>query len=79
MRRHVISASLLLLGAGLLAGCGQKGPLFLPPTKPVAPQPAASTPPPAPAVAAPATSTAPSVLSTPAPAGVTFPSPARSG
>jgi predicted small lipoprotein YifL len=44
MRRHLASASLLLLGAGLLAGCGQKGPLFLPPPKPVTPPPASSTP-----------------------------------
>ena len=54
MRRRVITASLLLLGTGLLAGCGQKGPLFLPPTKPATPQPASSTQQPAPAISAPA-------------------------
>jgi len=54
MRRHVITASLLLLGAGLLAGCGQKGPLFLPPTKPATPPPASSAQQPAPASSAPA-------------------------
>ncbi|MGH8113338.1 MAG: LPS translocon maturation chaperone LptM [Rhodanobacteraceae bacterium] len=40
MRRHAVSASLLLLGFGLLAGCGQKGPLTLPP-KPGTTAPAA--------------------------------------
>ncbi|TAM93732.1 MAG: hypothetical protein EPN40_12990 [Rhodanobacteraceae bacterium] len=40
MRRHVVYGSLLLLGFGLLAGCGQKGPLFLP-TKPATPASAA--------------------------------------
>ncbi|TAN02888.1 MAG: hypothetical protein EPN36_15380 [Rhodanobacteraceae bacterium] len=54
MRHHVVSASLLLLGFGLLAGCGQKGPLYLP-TKPVAPAAAASTPAPAATAAKPAT------------------------
>lgn len=52
-RRIVVSASLLLLGTGLLAGCGQKGPLFLP-IKPAAPA-SAMTSSPAPT---PATSTA---------------------
>lgn len=41
MRRHAISASLLLLGFGLLAGCGQKGPLTLP-TKPGTTAPASA-------------------------------------
>lgn len=49
-RRIVVSASLLLLGTGLLAGCGQKGPLFLP-TKPAAPA-SATTSSPAPATSA---------------------------
>ncbi|MGH8118086.1 MAG: LPS translocon maturation chaperone LptM [Rhodanobacteraceae bacterium] len=40
MRRHAVSASFLLLGFGLLAGCGQKGPLTLPP-KPGTSAPAA--------------------------------------
>ncbi|MBS0383229.1 MAG: lipoprotein [Proteobacteria bacterium] len=35
--------SSLLLGVGLLAGCGQKGPLVLPPPKPVVTPPSAST------------------------------------
>lgn len=43
MRRHILCTSVLLLGASLLAGCGQKGPLVLPPTKPVMTQPAAAT------------------------------------
>jgi predicted small lipoprotein YifL len=75
MRRHGLSASLLLFGAGLLAGCGQKGPLFLP--KPVAPAPPASTAAPASSVPAPAASVAPA---SPAPAaGATSLAPARSG
>lgn len=52
MRRHVVSASLLLLGIGLLAGCGQKGPLYLP-TRPAAP--ATSAPATAASAARPAT------------------------
>jgi predicted small lipoprotein YifL len=47
-RRIVISALLLLCGAALLAGCGQKGPLFLP-ARGAIPATAASSPP-APAV-----------------------------
>jgi len=53
--RHHIAPTLLLLSIGLLAGCGQKGPLFLP-AKPVAPAsastsaPALSTAKPAPAM-----------------------------
>jgi predicted small lipoprotein YifL len=42
MRRSMISAALLLV-FGLLAGCGQKGPLYLP-TKAAAPTPASSAP-----------------------------------
>jgi predicted small lipoprotein YifL len=40
----VVSALLLLCGAVLLAGCGQKGPLFLP-TKSAVPASAASAQP----------------------------------
>jgi predicted small lipoprotein YifL len=43
MRHRYFAAPLLLLGFGLLAGCGQKGPLYLP-TKAAAPASAASTP-----------------------------------
>jgi len=43
-RRIVVSALLLLCGAALLAGCGQKGPLFLP-TKSAVPASASSVPP----------------------------------
>lgn len=52
MRRRFVLASLSLLAAAALAGCGQKGPLTLPPTKPAvkAPASAASTVTPAPAV-----------------------------
>ena len=76
MRRQMAFGSLLLFGAGLLAGCGQKGPLILPPTKPVARTPAATAPSNAPAssVAAPA---AP-MMPMPA-ASVTPPAPSRSG
>lgn len=42
------------LFAGLLAACGQKGALFLPPPPPAMPAPAADAPQPAPA-ASPAT------------------------
>jgi len=42
MRRHILSAALLLV-VGLLAGCGQKGPLYLP-TRAAAPASASSTP-----------------------------------
>ncbi|HJR13732.1 MAG TPA: lipoprotein [Rhodanobacteraceae bacterium] len=55
-RRVVISASLLLLGTGLLAGCGQKGPLFLP-TKPATAASASSVPAPAASAATPAPAT----------------------
>ncbi|HJP98951.1 MAG TPA: lipoprotein [Rhodanobacteraceae bacterium] len=75
MRRHLVSASLLLLGAGLLAGCGQKGPLFLPPTKPATPAPATSTPPPAPASSVPA----PAASATSPAAGATSPASSSSG
>jgi predicted small lipoprotein YifL len=50
--RHVSTATLLL--AVLLAGCGQKGPLYLPDKKP-----AAVTPPAAAPAAAPAATPAP--------------------
>ncbi|MGH8184336.1 MAG: LPS translocon maturation chaperone LptM [Rhodanobacteraceae bacterium] len=53
MHHHVVPASLLLLGIGLLAGCGQKGPLYLP-TRPASSAPADSPPPPATSVAKPA-------------------------
>jgi len=53
MRRHIVPASLLLLGLGLLAGCGQKGPLFLP-ARPALPASAASAPAPAVSAAKPA-------------------------
>lgn len=45
---------MLLLAVGALAGCGQKGPLFLPPPRPAAtaPAPAKATPKPAPALSA---------------------------
>ncbi|WIG57070.1 MAG: hypothetical protein OJF61_002858 [Rhodanobacteraceae bacterium] len=54
MRRHLFTA-VLLLAFGMLAGCGQKGPLVLPPPNPAVatPSSAASTPKPA-ATAAPA-------------------------
>lgn len=53
MRRHIVFAA-LLLGFGLLAGCGQKGPLYLPPPKSVVatPAPAVSDAKPASAVTA---------------------------
>jgi predicted small lipoprotein YifL len=51
MPRRFVAAS-LLLGAGLLAGCGQKGPLFLPPARSVTPPPASSAQPTAPATSA---------------------------
>ncbi|MGN6788273.1 MAG: LPS translocon maturation chaperone LptM [Rhodanobacteraceae bacterium] len=54
-RRVLVFASLLLLGIGVLAGCGQKGPLFLP-AKPAAPASAASA-------AAPSASAAPAPAS----------------
>lgn len=54
MRSRLLFGVMLLAGAGLLAGCGQKGPLVLP-TKPAAtpaaPAPAAPAPPAAPASA----------------------------
>ncbi|HJR10131.1 MAG TPA: lipoprotein [Rhodanobacteraceae bacterium] len=43
MRHRHFAAPLLLLGFGLLAGCGQKGPLYLP-TRPAALASASSTP-----------------------------------
>lgn len=52
MRRYTLPAALLLT-FGLLAGCGQKGPLYLP-----QPQPAVATPAPAASAAKP-TSVAP--------------------
>lgn len=58
MRRHIVSALLLAMGLALLAGCGQKGPLVLPPPKPAvatpAPAPPAVHPAPALTAAAPA-------------------------
>lgn len=50
MRRSTLLLPLCLVAASLLAGCGQKGPLYLPVTRPapastaptVAPAPAAS-------------------------------------
>jgi len=56
MRHHYLAATLLLLGFGLLAGCGQKGPLYLP-TKAAAPASASSTPKPATSAAKPAGAT----------------------
>lgn len=52
MRRRFVLASLSLLATAALAGCGQKGPLTLPPTKPAvkAPASAASAAAPAPPV-----------------------------
>ncbi|HEX5489497.1 MAG TPA: lipoprotein [Rhodanobacteraceae bacterium] len=54
MRRHPVVATLLLFGAGLLAGCGQKGPLFLPKPNVETPASAPSTPSPAASAALPA-------------------------
>lgn len=53
MRRYIIFA-VLALGFGLLAGCGQKGPLYLPPPKATVatPSTAASVAKPAPATTA---------------------------
>jgi predicted small lipoprotein YifL len=50
---RLVLAVTLALGAGLLAGCGQKGPLTLPRAQPAATTPAsaASTPAPAATVA----------------------------
>jgi len=42
MRRYILSAALLLV-FGMLAGCGQKGPLYLP-TRAAAPASASSAP-----------------------------------
>lgn len=45
---RIASSSLALLGVTMLAGCGQKGPLYLPDSKPpevLAPAPASSTAP----------------------------------
>ncbi|HET7561995.1 MAG TPA: lipoprotein [Rhodanobacteraceae bacterium] len=57
MRRHAISGLMLLLGLALLAGCGQKGPLSLPGTRPDVASPAAPaaapSPQPAPAASVP--------------------------
>ena len=48
--RHLLVLVPLCVAVGALAGCGQKGPLYLPPaTKPV-PAPASSTVTPRPAV-----------------------------
>jgi predicted small lipoprotein YifL len=53
-RRVVVSALLAACGAALLAGCGQKGALFLP-TKAAVPASASSSPPaPAASIARPA-------------------------
>jgi predicted small lipoprotein YifL len=52
MRHRRFAALLLLLGFGLLAGCGQKGPLVMPPPKPVVTPPSASASTVKPAVAA---------------------------
>lgn len=41
MRRQIVFAA-LLLGFGSLAGCGQKGPLYLPAPQPVVAAPAAA-------------------------------------
>ena len=41
MRRYIIVA-VLMLGSSLLSGCGQKGPLYLPPAKPAVAVPAAA-------------------------------------
>ena len=41
MRRHIIVV-VLMLGFSLLSGCGQKGPLYLPPPKPAVAVPAAA-------------------------------------
>lgn len=47
MRRSILCTA-LLLAAGLLAGCGNKGPLVMPPTQPGnTAAPAASAPAPA--------------------------------
>ncbi len=45
MRRSILLL-MLCVAASMLAGCGNKGPLFMPPPKPT---PAATTPAPAPA------------------------------
>ncbi|CAM5291438.1 LPS translocon maturation chaperone LptM [Rhodanobacter lindaniclasticus] len=49
MRRSLLSLLLAAAALALLAGCGNKGPLVLPParTAPPAPAPAASAPAPA--------------------------------
>lgn len=47
MRRSILLL-MLCVAASMLAGCGNKGPLFMPPPKPT-PTPAATTPAPAPA------------------------------
>ncbi|WP_158754729.1 lipoprotein [Dyella sp. S184] len=55
MRRSIFLLPLCLVVA-MLVGCGQKGPLFLPPVKPAAvstkPKPPAKPKPPTPAAAA---------------------------
>ncbi|MGH8114838.1 MAG: LPS translocon maturation chaperone LptM [Rhodanobacteraceae bacterium] len=61
MHRYIVSTVLVLLGVTLLAGCGQKGPLTLPPAKPTIVAPATTAPPTtpkAPAVPAPASTAA---------------------
>jgi predicted small lipoprotein YifL len=54
MRRLLSLNSFLLISfcvaAGALAGCGQKGPLYLPPATKPAPAPASSTVKPKPAI-----------------------------
>lgn len=45
--RRAPAVALLVLTVASLAGCGNKGPLFLPPAKPSTPA-RATTPPPAP-------------------------------
>ncbi|HKU79183.1 MAG TPA: lipoprotein [Rhodanobacteraceae bacterium] len=53
-RRIVVSALLLLCSTALLAGCGQKGPLFLPTRSAVPASPSSSQPAPAISTARPA-------------------------
>lgn len=44
--RRAPAVALLVLTVASLAGCGNKGPLFLPPAKPSTPAPATMPPPP---------------------------------
>ena len=62
MRRY-IGLAVLMLGFGLLAGCGQKGPLFLPPPKPAVVAPVAAPTAAKPASAVTAATPAPSTSS----------------